>query len=463
MRYTVTFLEAQYAQLTDHLFRDGHTRERAAYLVCGLSRTPSEVRLLVRHVIAVPDADLLAQTADHLSIPARSFLPAMKRAESEQAAFVFVHSHPDGVPDHSEQDDREEPGLFRTAYNRITMPGAVHGSLVLSDPTTPRGRVWLDGGTTCPVDLIRVIGRRFRFFPRSGFDHSVDTSFHDREVRAFGPDILPLLQGLTAGVVGAGGTGSSTVEQLIRLGVGHLIVADGQKLERSNVSRVYGSRVGDVGKPKADLMGLLSRDLGLNTQVDAISRPITYESVMKAFRDCDIIFGCTDDQWGRSLLTAFSVSYCVPVFDLGVKIDSADGVIRSIPGRVTTLMPGLPCLYCRRQITAEGVSAEQLEEFAPDEAAGRRREHYIPELPSAEPAVIAFTTATAALAISELLHRLTGFKGEDYQAGELVVRFDEGMIRKPGASQQPGCFCTNPAFISRGDQPRFLNQTWRQE
>ena len=164
------------------------------------------------------------------------------------------------------------------------------------------------------------------------------TSFHDRAVRAFGLDLQPLLQSLTVGVVGAGGTGSSVTEQLIRLGVGHLVVADGQTLERSNVSRVYGSETDDIGISKAVLMGRLARHLGFNTRIDLIKRPITYQFELKKLRDCDIIFGCTDDQWGRSLLSLFSIEYCIPVFDLGVKIDSKDGVIRSIPGRITTLI-----------------------------------------------------------------------------------------------------------------------------
>jgi len=463
MRHTLTFLESQYAQLTKHLFGEGHDRERAAYLLCGLSRTLGETRLLVRQVISVPDEDLLAQSDNHLSIPASSFLPVMKRADREQACFVLVHSHPSDKPDHSAQDDQEEPGLFRTAYNRISTKDALHASLVVSGPAMVQGRIWLDGDGTSPLEVIRIIGRRIRFIPYGGLFGEVDSSFHDRAVRAFGPDLQPLLQSLTVGVVGAGGTGSSVTEQLIRLGVGHLTVADGQTLERSNVSRVYGSETDDIGTSKAVLMGRLARHLGFNTHVEVIKRPITYQSELKKLRDCDIIFGCTDDQWGRSLLSLLSIEYCIPVFDLGVKIDSQDGVIRSIPGRITTLMPGLPCLYCRRHITAEGVAAEQLQELAPEEANARRREGYIPELPDAEPAVIAFTTATAALAIGELLNRLTGFKGEEYQAGELLIRFDESAIRKPGTTQMPGCFCTDANRIGLGDQRRFLGQTWREE
>jgi len=463
MRYTLTFGEKQYEGLCAHLFQAGERPERAAFLLCGIAQTDRETRLLVRDVIPVPDSELLDQSSHHLSVAASSFLPVMKRADRERACFVFVHSHPAGVQEHSKQDDIEEAGLFRTAHNRINTPNAIHASIVLSDPNLPRGRVWLDGGKIEQIDLIRVIGKRFRFYPRAGFDRSIDTSFHDREVRAFGPDILPLLRRLTVGVVGAGGTGSSVFEQLIRLGVGRILVADGQRLESSNVSRVYGSEIDDVGVDKSSLLSKMARHIGLGTVVDHFSKPVTYASVMKRFRECDVIFGCTDDFWGRSALTRFAIEYCVPVIDLGVKINSQAGKIEAIPGRITTLLPGKPCLYCRGQITAEDVQQQILQELSPQEAEYQRHEGYIPELPDAEPAVIPFTTATAAFAVAEFLHRLTGFKGQDYDLGEIILRFDETVVRTPGAPQNPDCFCSDSSLIGKGDRMRFLDQTWRPE
>ena len=461
MRYTLTFLESQYAELHSSSTKIGGQSGQPTCFVacrrpsvnCGFSSGGLSPFLMPNYWNSPPGG----------YVPARSFLAAMKQADLQQSAFVLVHSHPADMPNHSDQDDREEPALFRTAYNRISTPEAVHASLVLSDPKVPRGRVWLDGNGIQPIEVVRVIGRRFRFYFRDSADLAIDTSFFDREVRAFGPDLLPLLQRLTVGVIGAGGTGSAVVELLIRLGIGHLIVADSQALDRSNVSRVFGSTVGDVGMSKVRLMGRQSETIGLGTQLEPIEKDATYASAMKRFRDCDAVFGCTDDQWGRSILTQFAIQYCLPVLDLGAKIDSANGVIRAIPGRITMLMPGLPCLFCRRQITPEGVSAEIMESLAPQEAAQRRREGYIPELPGAEPAVIAFTAGTAAFAMAELLHRLTGYKGEEYSIGENIIRFDESTIRKPGAAAIPGCFCADQSLVGRGDRKRFLDQTWRPE
>jgi hypothetical protein len=146
MRYTLTSGEKPYEKLCAHLFQTGERPERAAFLLCGMAQTDRETRLLVREAIPIPDSELLDQSSHHLSVAASSFLPVMKRADRESACFVFVHSHPPGVPDHSRQDDIEEAVLFRTAHNRIKTPNAIHASIVLSDPSLPRGRVWLDGG-----------------------------------------------------------------------------------------------------------------------------------------------------------------------------------------------------------------------------------------------------------------------------------------------------------------------------
>ena len=138
-------------------------------------------------------------------------------------------------------------------------------------------------------------------------------------------------------MVGLGGTGSCVVEQLARLGIGHLTLVDGQQFEPSNVNRVYGSRRIDGGLPKTKIAERLIADIGLGTKVTLIDRPITFQSALMQLRTCDILFGCTDDEWGRSLLTRFAIYYYIPVLDMGVRINSDKGAIRSINGRRSSI------------------------------------------------------------------------------------------------------------------------------
>jgi molybdopterin/thiamine biosynthesis adenylyltransferase len=131
----------------------------------------------------------------------------------------------------------------------------------------------------------------------------------DRQVRAFGLEIQQLLKSLHIGIVGTGGTGSAVAEQLIRLGIGRLSLFEGQTLEASNVTRVYGSRLADVDRPKAEIIKRLAEDIGLGTEIRVFPEHITRLRVAEALRDCDIVFGCTDDEWGRSILCKLAIDY----------------------------------------------------------------------------------------------------------------------------------------------------------
>jgi molybdopterin/thiamine biosynthesis adenylyltransferase len=460
MRYSLTFTESAYADLRKHLF-DGATTERAAFLGCGVATSSAETRLLVRSVVPVGEDDVIAASPIHMSIASRAPLRAIKAAAVAKESFVFVHSHPSHAPTHSPQDDSEERALFKTAYTRIHHE-AVHASIVVSGADNIAGRVWLPDGTTAPISRVWVIGDRFVL--REGTpDVEPLPTFADRQIRAFGPDIQRVLKRLTVGVVGLGGTGSAVVKQLARLGIGKLIVSDGQTFEASNVNRVYGSRLSDEGALKADLVKRTIKDLGLGTMLNAIAQPISYRSVLEQFRECDVIFGCTDDEFSRSLLTRFAIYYLIPVFDMAVQVDSADGTIREVEGRVTTLLPGTACLYCRARITPAGVRAQSLHETDPESAAALRAEGYIPELGEPAPSVIMFTTAVAASAVSELLHRLTGYLGNERKSSEVIHRFSATRLSTNTRSAKPDCFCSQPKYVGRGDRPLFLDTTWRAE
>jgi molybdopterin/thiamine biosynthesis adenylyltransferase len=460
MRYTISFQEKDYQQLVDHLFVD-RNKERAAYLLCGLSRSDEETRLLVREMIPVSEEDIEESSATGMKIRSVSYARAIKRARNAAEGFIFVHSHPLGVPRHSAQDDIEEEKLFRTVHQRI--PNSAHASIVLSDPSEPMARIWLDDGSIAPVSVIRSIGQRFRFFS-SDNDADAHPEFFDRQIKVFGSDLQKILSKLTIGIVGLGGTGSAVAEQLVRLGVGTLYFFDDDSFDSTNINRVYGSRVSDIGKRKVEIAKRNVEEIGLGTAVRSFNQKITYKSAVEELKKCDIIFGCTDDHWGRSILCRMSVYYLIPVIDLGVKIDSEDGQIRSIQGRMTVLLPGYACLSCRGRITAKMIGSEAAEANNPVDAVARRREGYIPELPDTAPAIIPFTTTVAATSVIELLHRLTGFLTADRKTNEIVHRFDQGEIGTNARTSEGGCYCGDESRSARGDvDPHRLDLTWRHE
>ncbi|MDR3714773.1 MAG: ThiF family adenylyltransferase [Puia sp.] len=460
MRYTITFLEREYRWLTQHLF-DGSNREKAAYALCRIAASGEENRLLVRKIIPVTAEDTLDSSEVHMKIRSISFIRAMKEANDSKQLFVFIHSHPRGFLRHSEKDDAEESELFRTAYLRIRTQG-LHGSVVLSSPDHPVGRVWMENGTHAEMDLVRVIGDRFKFHFSSAGSEPVP-EFFDRQVRAFGEDVQRLLQRLHVAVVGAGGTGSAVIEQLIRLGVGKLTIIDGERLEKSNVNRVYGSGTDDEGMEKIEIARRSAARIGLSTRMEIVNSPISYRFSASRLKTADFIFGCTDDQLGRSILSNMAIYYGIPVLDMGVRIDSQEGVIRSIEGRVTTLLPEKPCLYCWGKITPKGVLRDSLAQTDPQQLQELIRQGYADELETPAPAVIPFTSAIASFAVMELLNRLTGFMEGDEPEQEVWFRFDWSVIKRRNHEPDERCRCGNSYFILRGDADPFLDLTWRNE
>jgi molybdopterin/thiamine biosynthesis adenylyltransferase len=460
MRYSITFVEVDYESLTDYLFVT-RSVEQAAFLLCSRSVTTSETRLLVRKVLPVAPEEVISASETHMEIAPQSFMRAMKQADTLGLSFSFVHSHPDGAVGHSLQDDETERSLFRTAYVRVGAADAVHSSIVLSSKDRPRGRVWHPDGAISPMYVIRVIGDRFKFYPKAQ-PTSAGAHTFDRQVRAFGSVVQAIIGCLHVGVVGNGGTGSAVCEQLIRLGIGKLSACDGQALESSNVTRVYGSGLSDLGRPKVEIVLNHANRIGLSTEVALFPADITERPIAESLRDCDIIFGCTDDEWGRSILCRIATDYCIPVFDMGVKIDSHEGRIASVEGRVTTLAPGTACLFCRGRITTDGVRADVIQKHDRAQAEELRRQQYAPELHENAPAVIPFTTGIASAAIREFLHRLTGFMGSERVSSEVIEFFDQCRTRTNQVPPKPDCLCSDPTGWACGDQSPFLGMLWQE-
>jgi hypothetical protein len=100
---------------------------------------------------------------------------------------------------------------------------------------------------------------------------------------------------------------------------------------------------------------------------------------------------------------------------------------------------------------------------SPPEAEALRKEGYVVGLDEAAPAVISFTTSLAAGAVSEFLHRLTGFMGSERTSTEVIFRFDECRTGVNSTGGKPDCFCSDHKNWGRGDQSPFLGTTWRNE
>lgn len=263
---------------------------------------------------------------------------------------------------------------------------------------------------------------------------------------------------LCVAIVGCGGIGSAVAEQLTRLGVRRLRLFDPKGLSDSNPTRVYGSTPGDVGQAKAEVLAQHLRRLAPDAQIEANVASITTSAVARDLIGSDLIFGCTDDNGGRLVLSRLSSYYLVPIIDCGVLLSSdASDQLVGIDGRITTLTPGSACLVCRDRIDMARALSEAL---PPEERARRQADGYAVALPGVEPAVITYTTAVAAAAVSELLERLIGY-GPTPRPSEVLLRFHDREISTNLALPRPGHYCDpQRGLLGKGHVHPFLDMTW---
>jgi hypothetical protein len=280
----------------------------------------------------------------------------------------------------------------------------------------------------------------------------------DRSIRAFGHMVQATLGDLRIAIVGCGGTGSAVSEQLVRLGVRHLTLIDADTLSASNVTRVYGSTPAVIGEFKADVLRDHLARIAPDLDVTVIRSMITTEATARSLVGHDLVFGCTDDNAGRLVLSRLSTYFLTPVIDVGVRLSSdAEGTLTGIDGRITTLTPGAACLICQGRIDVARAAAELM---TPEQRNRLADEGYAPALPGVEPAVVAFTTAVAAAAINELLERLVGY-GPKPRPSEVLLRLHEREISTNVSFPRERHYC-HPDSGKWGIGPvsPFLEMAW---
>jgi molybdopterin/thiamine biosynthesis adenylyltransferase len=242
----------------------------------------------------------------------------------------------------------------------------------------------------------------------------------------------------------------------MRLGFGELVVLDDDEVDISNLSRLHESALTDVGRPKVNVVSRAGRRIGLGTKVTSVRKALRNVSALAQLTRCDVIFGCTDDQFGRAVLSRLAYWYLIPVVDSGVLIESLNGGITDLVARVTYVAPGSACLLCRERISPAGI---QLEAMGPEERRLRVAEGYAPELSDPAPSVVTFTTIAASYALSEILERLFDY-GSGNRPSELLLRFRDRDLARNSVSPKEGHYCDDQLNWGRGDMEPRLNQIW---
>ncbi len=132
---------------------DGSGAERAAYMLMGISRIGADpwsskprLRLPSHRFLEIEDEEIVSRSPTHVTWTTQGYMRLLVEAQRTGTIPAIVHTHPGGVAFFSDQDDRNERELARTARNR-GLPGLV--SVVLGQKGDMRARMW-----TSPQDWV---------------------------------------------------------------------------------------------------------------------------------------------------------------------------------------------------------------------------------------------------------------------------------------------------------------------
>ena len=403
------------AELDAHLF-PGDGEEHGAVIGAAVLKTDRGTRMLGRRLfLAVEGVDYLPSQRGQRILTADFVRRCALACASEGLAYLAVHNHSgtDAVAFSSIDLASHERG-----YPAIVdiLDGPPAGGLVFARNAVA-GDIWNSADDQTELDHTVIVGNSQKpRYPSPRRSRAAGPEY-DRQVRLFGDRGQEILRDHKVAVVGAGGAGSLINEYLSRLGVGHLVVVDYDRLDPTNNPRVVGARPRDLRpwfhskalarllqwKPtyKVKAAERVAREANPDIQYEAVVGDVTEPAVAGRLVDCDAIFLAADSMQARLVVNAICHQYLIPVWQVGAKVtnDSA-GVIQDVFSVVRHLVPGQSCLWCNELINAcrlaeEATSTEQ-----------RALQRYLEEVPA--PSVITLNAVACAHAVDQYLFATLG-------------------------------------------------------
>lgn len=456
MNYTLSISGKHYNLIKQHLF-PGDGKEAMVVCLCGSLKTDNDIKILVHKIMPIPYEKCFHRSVGAIKWPTELIFPLLTEASKKGMNIFTIHSHPANCKFFSETDNQGDKELCDSFYS-WTNDNGIHGSAVMLSDGDMIARIWTHDCDFIPVDKITIAGDDIKFIFQNKHENK-SANFSLRTMQTFGEGTTSLLNKLKIGVVGASGTGAPVIEQLVRLGIGSLVLIDPDIVEEKNLNRITNSTSTDAlyKRSKVDVLSKAIESIGLGTKVTTYKRNL-YDSVdvIKDLACCDIIFGCVDSIDGRHLINQISSFYLIPYFDIGVHLNS-DGVggIEVIYFIVQYLQPGGASLLSRKVYSNEELRAAGMLRTTPDEFKRQKEIGYIADIELENPAVISIDTQAATFAINEFLARIHPFRYDDNRFFAITRVNITGAYIQHEEDGDPDKYLSK--FAGRGDMLPLLN------
>jgi molybdopterin/thiamine biosynthesis adenylyltransferase len=404
--------------LSEHLFSRGG--ERGAVLLAEQTMGPRGPRLLVRNVIVAADGtDYIPGTTGFRALSPDFVRDCSMLAHDKNLTYVAVHNH---------------GGWGKVGFSRIDLASHVRGypalvqmtgkpvtGLVLT-PAAAAGDIFLPDGTRTQLAELVVPGRNLlRLRPTQAVAHTSDERW-DRQARVYGDLGQAVFREMRVAIIGLGGAGSIACELIARLGIGHMVLIDPDRVTIDNLPRLVAAEPEDVGEYKTTIAARNARRANPDVVIDELKIRVQDPKAQEALRESDYLVLAADSYAARHYVNETVEQYLIPGVQVGVKVPvSEDGAVGRIHTAVRPLVPGQGCLRCNQLINPTELALE----MSPD--AVREGARYVDDVPAAS--VIALNAIPVSDAVNQLMMCATGLHNDTEAAAPYTLTFPrDGVV-----------------------------------
>jgi len=191
----------------------------------------------------------------------------------------------------------------------------------------------------------------------------------ERTLRLLGDRAVERLRSARVLVVGLGGVGGAALENLVRLGIGTLILVDGDRISASNCNRQLIALNSNIGELKAEAWAARCKDIAPDAEIVAIPEFLRDDAAREALlsQKLDCVVDAIDEVPAKIALLAECVKRGIPV----VSSMGAGGKLDPSGIRIADIKKTFGCPLAkavRKGLRDAGIGSGVLTVFSPEPA-----------------------------------------------------------------------------------------------
>lgn len=218
----------------------------------------------------------------------------------------------------------------------------------------------------------------------------------------------------TIGIVGAGGSGSHMIQQLLHVGFKNLIILDDDIVEETNTHRLVGINYPiDVTNKLHKIQVAERQAQNIQGQVTIETHKAIWQERTEHLKRCKVVVGCVDSYDQRDQLERFCRRYNIIYIDIGMIVKICEDEAPQVSGQVILSLPAKPCMWCLGFINEKKVTEE--------------RSRYGDAGP--QPQVIWINGVLASLAVGIVVDLVTNWRRKEHETFYLTFDGNTGDVK----------------------------------